>query len=156
MLRLSDFVLAPKVASIQPHARSQRSFALLFPPIDCGIGSFVCLGLSRDFFLSFFLSFFNEYQLILRPVAKLVCVWLHGPLTVALVLICLCLTRVSVVVVSIHRRVQTACAASNSLFMGVGLCVHFVLDCLSHARTERLGHRTAVGTAHAEIKVPLC
>ena len=105
-------------------------------------------------FFFFFFFFLDAYQLILRPVAKLVCVRLHGPLTVALVLICLCLTRVSVVVVSIHRRVQTACAASNSLFMGGGLGVQYLTVCLT--RSERLGHRTAVGTAHAEIKVPLC
>ena len=132
MLSLSDFVLAPqKVASIQPHACNQRSFALLFPPIDCGIGSFVCFGLSRDFYFYFFLC--DTYQLILRPVAKLACVWLHGPLTVALVLIRLCLTRVSVVVVLlIHRRIQTAYAASNYLFTGGGLCVQYFTVCLTH------------------------
>ena len=81
----------------------------------------------------FFLCVCDTYQLILRPVAKLACVWLHGPLTVALVLIRLCLTRVSVVVVLlIHRRIQTAYAASNYLFTGGGLCVQYFTVCLTH------------------------
>ena len=88
---------------------------------------------SHGIFFFFFFFFCDTYQLILRPVAKLACVWLHGPLTVALVLIRLCLTRVSVVVVLlIHRRIQTAYAASNYLFTGGGLCVQYFTVCLTH------------------------